>query len=52
MFEKAVVLREGTDVTIICEGSETGEALKTAELLEKEKISAEVINLRFLKPLG
>ena len=51
MFEKAVVLREGTDVTIICEGSETGEALKTAELLEKEKISAEVINLRFLKPL-
>jgi len=49
--KKAVILKEGTDITILCEGSETGDALRASELLEKEGISAEVINLRFLKPL-
>lgn len=48
---KAVVLKEGADLTIICEGSETGEALQAAEVLEKEGIFAEVIALRYIKPL-
>lgn len=48
---KAVVLKAGNDVTVLCEGSETDEALKAAEVLEKEGIYAEVINLRYLKPL-
>lgn len=48
---KAVVLKEGADLTIICEGSETGEALQAAEVLEKKGIFAEVIALRYIKPL-
>lgn len=48
---KAVVLKAGTDVSIICEGTMCGEALKTAELLEKDGINAEVVNLRYIKPL-
>lgn len=48
---KAKVLKEGKDVTLICEGTMCTTALKTAELLEKEGISAEVINLMYIKPM-
>lgn len=48
---KAVTLREGTDVTIFASGYCTAEALKAAETLEKEGISAEVINLFTWKPI-
>jgi pyruvate dehydrogenase E1 component beta subunit len=48
---KAAVLREGTDVTIISFSITVGHALKAAEELEKEGISAEVIDLRTLRPL-
>jgi pyruvate dehydrogenase E1 component beta subunit len=48
---KAAVLREGTDVTIIAFSIMVGHALKAAEELAKEGISAEVIDLRTLRPL-
>ena len=48
---KAYVLREGTDVTLIACGVEIDQALKAADLLEKEGISAEVIDAVCVKPL-
>ena len=48
---KAYILREGTDVTIIANGVEINEALKAAEALAEEGISAEVIDAFSVKPL-
>ncbi len=48
---KAAVLREGNDVTLTAFSITVGLALKAAEELEKEGISAEVIDLRTLRPL-
>ena len=48
---KAVVLSEGTDVTIVATGHLVWEALVAAEALENQGISAEVINIHTIKPL-
>lgn len=48
---KAVVRREGTDVTLVSFNKMVLEALKAAEELEKEDISAEVIDLRTIRPM-
>jgi transketolase len=48
---KGVTLKDGKDVTIIATGILVAEALKAAEALEKEGISARVVNLFTLKPL-
>jgi len=48
---KALMLSEGTDVTIIATGHLVWEALKACEELEKEGISAEIINIHTIKPL-
>lgn len=48
---KAVVLREGTDVSIFATGHLVWEALQAAESLAAENISAEVINIHTIKPL-
>ena len=48
---KAVMLNEGTDVTIVATGHLVWEALIAAENLEKQGISAEVINIHTIKPL-
>lgn len=48
---KAHLLREGKDVTIIAIGYLVAEALKAAEELEKEGISARVLDMWCLKPL-
>ncbi len=48
---KAVMLNEGTDVTIIATGHLVWEALIAAEALEAQGISAEVINIHTIKPL-
>jgi 2-oxoisovalerate dehydrogenase E1 component len=48
---KASVLRQGDDITIICWSYMVEEALKAAEVLAGEGISAEVIDLRTLIPL-
>jgi 1-deoxy-D-xylulose-5-phosphate synthase len=42
------VLREGTDVTIICYGTMVNEALSAAEVLSSRGISAEIIKLGML----
>lgn len=48
---KAAVLREGTDVTITAFSLPVKHALEAADQLAKEGISAEVIDLRTLRPL-
>ncbi|WP_306014551.1 MULTISPECIES: transketolase family protein [unclassified Allomuricauda] len=48
---KALMLNEGTDVTIIATGHLVWEALLAAESLENQGISAEVINIHTIKPL-
>ncbi len=48
---KGVVLKEGTDVTIFATGLEVYEALQAAEMLEKDGISAEVVNIHTIKPI-
>ena len=45
------VLRDGTDVTLVTWGAQVKEALEAADKLAAEGISAEVIDLRTLKPL-
>jgi len=50
-FGKASILREGTDVTIVTFSIGCTYALQAAEELAKEGISAEVINLRTLRPI-
>lgn len=48
---KGAVLRKGKDVTIAASSYLVKETLKAAELLKKDGISAEAIDLRSLKPL-
>ena len=48
---KGVVLKEGTDVTIFATGLEVYEAILAAEMLEKDGISAEVVNIHTIKPI-
>lgn len=48
---KGVVLREGTDVTIVATGLEVSYALEAAELLAKDGVEAKVINIHTIKPL-
>lgn len=48
---KADVLLEGTDVTIIACGHMVWKSLEAAQELQKQGISAEVINMHTIKPL-
>ena len=48
---KGIQLTEGTDVTIIATGHLVWEALLAADELEKQGVSAEVINIHTIKPL-
>ena len=48
---RARVVRSGTDVTIVAWSMGMSYALKAADQLAKENISAEVIDLRTLKPM-
>ncbi len=50
-FGKARIWREGTDVTIVSFGIGMKYALEAADELAKEGVSAEVIDLRTLRPL-
>ncbi len=51
-FGVANVIREGTDVTLVGYSGSVHQAIRAAELLEQqEEISAEVIDLRTLRPL-
>lgn len=48
---KAAVTREGTDVSIFATSKMVVEAVKAAELLAADGVSAEVVDLRSLRPL-
>ncbi|MEY4305968.1 MAG: hypothetical protein RIT52_2143 [Pseudomonadota bacterium] len=50
-FGKARVWREGSDVTVVSFGIGMRYALEAADLLAKDGISAEVIDLRTLRPI-
>ncbi len=55
-FEKlnigeAEILTEGDDVALLAVGSMVDYSLNAVEILQKEGISAKVINMRFIKPL-
>ena len=48
---KAILLTEGTDVTIIATGHLVWKAIEAAEQLAAKGISAEIINIHTIKPL-
>jgi 1-deoxy-D-xylulose-5-phosphate synthase len=48
---KAETLHTGKDVALLAIGNMVPNALTAAELLQKEGINAEVVNMRFVKPL-
>jgi pyruvate dehydrogenase E1 component beta subunit len=48
---QAEVKRAGTDVTLICHSKTVTVALKAAEQLAQQNVSAEVVDLRSLRPL-
>lgn len=48
---KGIILHEGVDVTIVATGLCVWEAMKAAEMLEKDGIKARVVNIHTIKPL-
>ncbi|MGB0897362.1 MAG: transketolase family protein [Flavobacteriaceae bacterium] len=48
---EAIMLNEGTDVTIFATGHLVWEAIQAGEQLEEKGISAEIINIHTIKPL-
>ena len=50
-FGKASIMREGSDVTLVSFGISVGHCLEAANALADLGISAEVINLRTLRPI-
>ncbi len=51
MMDKATVIKEGTDIAIIACGEMVRPSLEAAKLLEKEGISATVLDMYCIKPL-
>ena len=50
-FEKADIMQEGKDITLITNGETLIETLNCAKMLKEKGISAEVINMPVVKPL-
>ncbi|MFA6515483.1 MAG: transketolase C-terminal domain-containing protein, partial [Candidatus Paceibacterota bacterium] len=48
---KSETVRTGQDIAILAVGTMVAQSLKAAEILEKDGILAEVVNMRFVKPL-
>ena len=48
---KGIILKEGTDLTIVATGLEVGFALEAAEKLAADGVNAEVINIHTIEPL-
>lgn len=50
-IEKAKIEREGKDVSIIANSRQVGNALEASDILSKDGVHVEVINLRTLRPI-
>lgn len=50
-YKKASLLKSGDDITIVAEGRMVGVALKVSKLLLDFGVKADVINIRFVKPI-
>lgn len=50
-INKAIVLKEGTDVTLFVTGDVLSEVLKASEILEEKGLSIQVVNIPVIKPL-
>lgn len=50
-IHKAMILKEGNDVSIFTNGETLSAVLEAADILEKEGISAEVVHVPVVKPL-
>lgn len=50
-LNKAILLKEGSDVTLLTSGDILSEVIKAGEILEEKGISAEIINIPVIKPL-
>lgn len=48
---QAAITKEGTDISVITYGAMVQEALKAADILAKEGVSVEVVDLRTVSPL-
>ena len=48
---KAITLREGSEITIVANGTMVYHSLEAAKLLESEGISSKVVNMHTIKPL-
>lgn len=48
---KAKTIKEGKDISIFCSGIMVEETLKANDILEKEGINAEIINIHTFKPI-
>lgn len=48
---KGIVMKEGSDITIVATGLMVNEALEAAKSLESDGISARVVNIHTIKPL-
>ncbi len=49
-INKALVLKEGTDITLFVTGDVLSEVLKASDILEKEGYSVQVVNVPVIKP--
>ncbi len=49
--KKALVVKEGKDVTLVTNGETLVEALDCAQLLENDEISAEIVHMPVVKPI-
>src|ERR671919_2527574 len=50
-FGRAVTLREGSDVALVATGAPVGEAVRAADALDADGVSASVINVHTIAPL-
>jgi acetoin:2,6-dichlorophenolindophenol oxidoreductase subunit beta len=51
LLGRATVVREGTDFTVATAMKSVHDSLEAAELLERDRVSVEVVDLRTLRPL-
>ncbi len=48
---KAITMREGNDITIVCAGTMVYQSLQAAKILEENGIECKVINMHTVKPI-